>query len=61
MIPHPAREQIDLWASASRDCTLGIIIEGQDHARYLLSAHTGHGPCCQPYQDALSAVSVAMG
>ncbi|MGY4098024.1 hypothetical protein ACW2Q0_00425 [Nocardia sp. R16R-3T] len=56
-----SREQIDLWASAARDCSRDIVIEGQEHARYLLSAHSGHGGECQPFQDALSAVSVALG
>ncbi|MGQ4601428.1 hypothetical protein [Nocardia sp. R6R-6] len=56
-----SQPDIDRWELRSRDCTLGIVIEGQEHARYVLSVHSGHGGECRPFQDALSAVSVAMG
>ncbi|MGQ4598344.1 hypothetical protein [Nocardia sp. R6R-6] len=61
MIVQATREQIGRWELRSRDCKQAVCVEGQEHARYLLSAHAGHGGECQPYQDALSAVSAALG
>lgn len=47
---------INRWAVQTRGCN-SVGVENFAHARYLLAAHAGHGGECQPYQDALRAVS----
>ncbi|WP_040783413.1 hypothetical protein [Nocardia pneumoniae] len=45
------------WETTVADCTSTPAVEGIEHARYLLSAHSGHGGCEQ-YLTALAYVSV---
>lgn len=45
------------WAIAAAHCGTTPAVEGMEHARYLLSAHAGHGGCEQ-YMTALAYGSV---
>lgn len=45
------------WEITVADCTSTPAVEGMEHARYLLSAHSGHGGCEQ-YMTALAYGSV---
>lgn len=45
------------WQTRSLDCAASPAVEGMEHARYLLSAHAGHGGCEQ-YMTALAYGSV---
>ncbi|MGQ4618426.1 hypothetical protein [Nocardia sp. R7R-8] len=61
MMAHAGQEEIDRWELRAGNCDAGVVVEGVEHARWLLARHSGHGSGCRPFQDALSAVSVAMG